>query len=74
MAQLSLTNGKKWSWNDLVEISIRAKQQPFKCTKVAYDSAKCIAWKVVHCACHEANKVVDENIDSKLSEIFCFAN
>lgn len=59
---------------------IRAKQQAFKAwkpgkdTRVVYDSAKYIARQAVHYAHHKTEKVVYENIDPKLSDIFHINN
>ena len=43
-------------------------------TQKSYNTAKRISRCVVHHACHEADKVVYEGIDHKLSDIFRLAN
>ena len=45
-----------------------------KCTRASYNTAKRISRRVVHHACHEADKVVYEGIDHKSSDIFRLAN
>ena len=68
-----------WWWNKEVDDVIRAKLQAFKawkagkCTQASYNTAKRISRRVVHHACHEADKVVYEGIDHKSSDIFHLA-
>ena len=69
-----------WWWNKEVDDAITAKRQAFKawkagkCTRASYKTAKRISRRVVHHACHEADKVVYEGIDHKSSDIFRLAN
>ena len=69
-----------WWWNKEVDDAITAKRKAFKawkagkCTRGSYSTAKCISRRVVHHARHEADKVVYEGIDHKLSDIFSLAN
>ena len=45
-----------------------------KCTRASYNTAKRISRRVVHHAHHEADKMVYDGIDHKLSDIFRLAN
>ena len=69
-----------WWWNKEVDDAITAKPQAFKawkagkCTRASYNTAKRISRRMVHHACHEADKVVYVGIDHKSSDIFCLAN
>ena len=69
-----------WWWNEHVEKAIAAKRKAFKAlktgkvTRASYDAAKRNARHAVRHAHHEADMKVQENIDTKSSEVYRLAN